>query len=253
MGSGGLGGYFGGLLAAAGHQVTFIARGAHLDAIRRQGGIRLQTTHGDLFAAGDAAGAPPADPADLVLFTVKAYDTGTAAEAVVPAVGPQTAVLCLQNGVDNEERLAEMLGAQRILAGAVYIFAGVAGPGIVAQTGGSRRVVFGEWTGGRGDRVGRLEGAFREAGWLAESSDDIVREKWVKAGLHLRTGGDDGAHPPPHRRDPRHTAGLGDVPPDCRRGRRRRPRPRGAAGYGARRDAPDQRTAPRSRSAVFAL
>jgi len=180
MGSGGLGGYFGGLLAAAAHQVTFIARGAHLEAIRRQGGIRLHTTHGDLFAPGTAAGAPAADPADLVLFTVKAYDTVTAAEALVPAVGPETAVLCLQNGVDNEERLAEMLGAQRILAGAVYIFAGVAEPGVVAQTGGSRRVVFGEWTGGRRDRVERLDAAFRGAGWLAEASDDIAREKWVK-------------------------------------------------------------------------
>lgn len=180
MGSGGLGGYFGGLLGAAGHQVTFIVRGAHFEAIRRQGGVRLRTTHGELFGPGSSAAAPSGDPSELILFTVKSYDTVSAAEALSPAVGPGTAILSLQNGVDNEERLVDMYGAERILGGAVYIFAGIAEPGLVAQTGGPRHVIFGEWTGGRSDRVNRLEKTFKEAGWLAEASDDVVREKWVK-------------------------------------------------------------------------
>ncbi len=180
MGSGGLGGYFGGLLGAAGHDVTFIARGAHLDAIRRQGGVRVRAVHGEFFGPGAAAEAPSGDPADLILFTVKSYDTVTAGEAAAPAVGPQTAVLCLQNGVDNEERLAEMYGAERILGGAVYIFASIAEPGVIAQTGGPRRVIFGEWRGGGSDRVTRLLDLFTNAGWVAEASADIVRDKWVK-------------------------------------------------------------------------
>jgi 2-dehydropantoate 2-reductase len=180
MGAGGLGGYFGGLLAAGGHQVTFVARGAHLEAIRRQGGVRLSTTHGELFGPGRGAKAPSGDPAELILFTVKAYDTESAAAALGTAVGAETAVLSMQNGVDNEERLAAMFGPQRILGGAVYIFAGIAEPGVVAQTGGPRRVIFGEWTGGRSDRADRLAEVFKGAGWLAEASEDIVREKWVK-------------------------------------------------------------------------
>lgn len=189
MGTGGLGGYFGGLLATAGHQVSFIARGAHLDAIRRQGGIRVNTTHGDLFGPGTAAEAPADDPADLVLFTVKSYDTETAAERLRPAVGPETAILSLQNGVDNEEVLARAFGAGRVLGGVVYIFAGIRSAGVITQTGGPRRVVFGEWSGGLSDRVRRLEGTFKEAGWVAASADDVVREKWVKFAFICALGG----------------------------------------------------------------
>lgn len=180
MGSGGLGGYYGGLLGAAGHDVTFIARGAHLQALRRQGGVRVRAVGGEFFGPGAAAEAPSSDHADLVLFTVKSYDTASAAEAAAAAVGPQTAVLCLQNGVDNEERLAELYGAERVLGGAVYIFAGIEAPGVVSQTGGPRRVIFGEWRGGESERVSRLMELFTKAGWVAAASADIVRDKWVK-------------------------------------------------------------------------
>jgi 2-dehydropantoate 2-reductase len=156
MGAGGLGGYYGGLLAAGGHTVTFIARGAHLEAIRRTGGVRVRAVHGEFFGPGAAA------------------------ERIRPAVGPQTAILSLQNGVDNEEVLAREYGADRILGGLVYIFASIGEPGMIAQTGGPRRVVFGEWSGRRSDRIARLEEAFRQAGWLVEGCEDIVREKWVK-------------------------------------------------------------------------
>ena len=93
MGAGGLGGYYGGLLARAGHEVTFLARGAHLEAIRRQGGVTVRAVDGEWLAPAAVAETPAGDPADLVLFTVKSYDTEAAAEVIRPAVGRNTAVL----------------------------------------------------------------------------------------------------------------------------------------------------------------
>lgn len=180
MGTGGLGGYFGGLLARAGHAVTFIARGAHLEAMRRRGGLTVRAVDGEWFAPGQAVAAPEDDPADLVLFTVKSYHTEEAAALIGPVVGAQTAVLSLQNGVDNEEVLARTYGAGRVLGGVVYILAAVQAPGVVQQTAGPRTVVFGEWQGGMSDRVRRLEGVLAEAGWRVTASEDVVREKWVK-------------------------------------------------------------------------
>jgi 2-dehydropantoate 2-reductase len=190
MGTGGLGGYFGGLLAQAGHRVTFIARGPHLEALRRQGGIMLRTVHGDIFGPGDAADSPGgAPPADLILFTVKSYDTAPAAERLRPAVGPDTAILSLQNGVDNEEILARMFGAERVLGGLVYILSTIQAPGVVHQAGGPRKVTFGEWIGGMSERVRHYEGLFKEAGILAAVSDDVAREKWVKFAFICALGG----------------------------------------------------------------
>jgi len=180
MGAGGLGGYYGGLLARAGHEVTFIARGVHLEAIRRQGGLTVRAVDGEWFASAAAADAPAGHPPDLILFTVKSYDTETAAELVRPAVGPETALLSLQNGVDNEETLARRYGADRVLGGLVYILANIQAPGIVQQSAGPRAVTFGEWRGGMTDRVRHLEGVLTEAGWRVTATDDAVREKWVK-------------------------------------------------------------------------
>jgi 2-dehydropantoate 2-reductase len=181
IGAGGLGGYYGGLLARAGHAVTFVARGAHLEALRRQGGVRVQAADGQFLGPARAVGTPAeAPPADLVLFTVKSFDTRAAAEALAGTLAPQTAVLSLQNGVTNEEVLAEVCGAGRILGGAAYVFATIAAPGVIAQTGGPRRVVVGEWPGGASPRVWRLVQTLRDAGWVVEPTDDIVREKWIK-------------------------------------------------------------------------
>lgn len=184
IGSGGLGGYFGGLLAQAGHRVTFVARGAHLDALRRQGGVHLRTTHGEFFAPAHAAADPADGPrADLVFFSVKSFDTEQAAVSLPPAMGPDTAILSVQNGVENEEILVRMFGADRVLGGNVYLLATIQAPGIVEQTGGPRVLNFGEWRGGMSDRARRLEAALKEAGLNATASDDIVREKWVKYAL----------------------------------------------------------------------
>src|SRR3972149_4886294 len=226
MGAGGLGGYYGGLLARAGHEVTFIARGVHLEAIRRQGGLTVRAVDGEGFGSAAAADAPAGHPPDLILFTVKSYDTETAAELVRPAVGPETALLSLQNGVDNEETLARRYGADRVLGGLVYILATIQAPGIVQQSAGPRAVTFGEWRGGMTDRGRHPGGGLTEAG-----------------GRGLCPGGDDRADAVAHRRDPRRAADMGDVPPDRRGSRGGRPRPGCAFGPGGGGRAPGTRPA----------
>lgn len=184
MGAGGLGGYFGGLLARAGHHVTFVARGEHLEALRRQGGVHLHTVHGDFFAHAIAIGDPADGPiADLNLFAVKSFDTTAAADRLDRSVGPDTMILSVQNGVENEDLLARRFGAERVLGGNVYLLATIQAPGVIEQSGGPRLLIFGEWRGGLTDRVRSLEAALREAGINATASDDIVREKWVKYAL----------------------------------------------------------------------
>ncbi len=181
MGAGGLGGYFGGLLSRAGHQVTFIARGAHLTALQRQGGMRLLTAEGEVFVQSAASDDPATGPqADLVLFTVKSFDTADAAQALRPAVGNDTAILSLQNGVNNEEILAGSYGIESVLGGNVYMLATIREPGVIAWGGGPGLLNFGEWRGGSSDRVRRLEATLRAAGINAAAVDDIVQEKWVK-------------------------------------------------------------------------
>jgi 2-dehydropantoate 2-reductase len=206
VGAGGLGGYYGGMLAAAGHRVTFVARGAHLEALRRQGGMRLRTVHGDLSAPAAATDRPPEAAADLVLFTVKSYDTRAAVDLARPAVGPHTPILSLQNGVDNEDILAELYGPEHVLGGVVYILATIAEPGLVEQTGGPRTLMLGEWRGGTSERAAQWAQVMKDAGILAAASADIVHDKWVKfayicaqAGMTALTRlpiGEIRAHPP---------------------------------------------------------
>src|SRR5262245_34884992 len=133
MGSGGVGGYYGGVLASAGNEVTFVARGAHLAAIKERGlEVRSQ---------GETIRIAPAGPVDLALFTVKTYDTEPAARALAPAVGPETAVLTLQNGIDSVDTLSGILGPDRVLAGVTFVASGVAEPGVVVENGFSRQIV----------------------------------------------------------------------------------------------------------------
>ena len=145
MGAGGVGGYFGAHLARAGHEVVFIARGAHLEAIRTRG-FRLEGPRGDIALEPGGATDDPASldgPADVVLFAVKLYDTETAGEAVRPVVGPDTMVISLQNGVDGPDRLAAVLGTDKVLGGAAYVSALIAEPGVVRYTSDMSRSVFG--------------------------------------------------------------------------------------------------------------
>jgi 2-dehydropantoate 2-reductase len=180
VGAGGVGGYFGARLVRAGTPVTFLARGAHLDAIRRDG-LRIRSAvDGEWVvkaeAVGDVAGQPPAD---VVLFCVKSFDTETAAAAIRPVVGPDTAVVSLQNGVDNEETLARVFGAGHAVGGVAYVFANIEAPGVIAHRLAGR-VVVGELDGRESPRLQRLREAFAGAGVPAEVVGDIRRVLWEK-------------------------------------------------------------------------
>jgi 2-dehydropantoate 2-reductase len=183
MGAGGVGGYYGALLARAGNEVTFVARGAHLEAIQERG-IEVRALAETFRVAGARAVESPtsaAGPFDLVLFAVKNYDTTTAAAVIEPVVGPQTAVLTLQNGVDAPDILGRALGMDRILAGVTFVSASIAEPGVIQESGFSRKVIFGEPAGGEiTPRVRAIEHVFREAGMDVEMSVDARQTLWDK-------------------------------------------------------------------------
>jgi len=157
VGSGGLGGYFGGRLARGGEDVSFLARGPALEAMKTTGLI-VESVLGDFALDADRiqATADPSEigPAEIVLVTVKAYDTETVAETILPAIlGPDTVVISLQNGIDNEDRIAARVGVEHVAGGVAYIFAGVARPGVVRHTGGPARLVVGELDGHQSTRL----------------------------------------------------------------------------------------------------
>ena len=180
MGSGGTGGYFGAKLARAGEDVTFVARGAHLAAIQAHG-LRVKSA-----IDGESVVKAPAverldglAAADLVLFCVKAFDTERAAEAIRPVVGPSTGVLSVQNGVDNEDRLARILGPGHVLGGVAQVFAIIEAPGVIAHML-LGRILFGEMDGSESARARAFLAACARAGIPAEISGDIVRTLWEK-------------------------------------------------------------------------
>jgi len=141
MAAGAVGGYFGARLAAAGHDVAFIARGAHGDAIRRDG-LRIESALGDLHLNDINVTDDPQQvgPVDLVLFAVKLWDTETAGEQTRPLLGAHTRVITLQNGVDSVERLAPILGDEHTIGGATYVVTNIAKPGVIRHTGSIARV-----------------------------------------------------------------------------------------------------------------
>src|SRR6266705_1277751 len=147
VGAGGVGGYFGAKLARAGVAVTFVARGAHLDAIRRDGLTVRYTVDGDSRVAVEAVEhAGSVALVDAALLCVKSFDTEAAVEAIRPAVGRETAVLSLQNGVDNEAKIDAILGGGHALGGAAYVFATIEAPGVIVHRFAGR-IVFGELDG----------------------------------------------------------------------------------------------------------
>lgn len=181
FGAGGVGGYLGARLAdARTADVTLIARGAHADALR-QHGLRLRSPMGD-SAVRVPATDHPADvgPVDVVIFTVKTTDTDTAARRLGPLIADDTVVVSFQNGVDNERRIAEIVGREHVAGGAAYIFSTIAEPGVVVHTGGPTRFVFGEFDGVRSARLRRLLDACRGAGVDAELSGRIREVLWRK-------------------------------------------------------------------------
>ena len=182
MGSGGVGGYYGGLLANAGNDVTFVARGAHLEALRERG-LEVRTQGQTIKVQPASATDDPASvepKPELVLFTVKTFDTESAARALKPAVGPNTNVLTLQNGVDSVETLGRILGPERVLAGVCLVASSVVEPGVIQENGFSRMVRFGEPGGGRSGRVGQVARVLREAGIEVEEHENAQQAIWDK-------------------------------------------------------------------------
>lgn len=181
MGTGGVGGYYGGLLARQGSEVIFIARGDHLQTIQQEG-LRVSSIHGDFtIAPANAAGDPrEIGPVDLVLFCVKTYHTDEAAQAIRPAVGPQTAVLPLQNGVEAAERIGSVVGMEHMLGGATWLSSAVEAPGVIKQVSQFRRIVFGELDGSRSERIDSIYEVLKPTGINVEVSENILKVLWTK-------------------------------------------------------------------------
>lgn len=179
-GSGGTGGYFGAKLAKSGEDVTFVARGPHLRAIQDEGLTVRSAVEGEWNVRAPAVDSlDDQPPADLVLFCVKSFDTESTAELVRPVVGPGTAVLSIQNGVDNEEKLARILGPGHVLGGTAYVFSNIESPGIIAhhQLG---RIILGEMEGGSSERTSKIVEACRRAGIETEADPAIRSTLWRK-------------------------------------------------------------------------
>lgn len=181
MGTGGVGAYYGGLLAQVGHDVTFVARGAHLDAICRNG-LQIKSVHGDFMVRPAQATSRPAEIglADLVLFCTKSYDTQSAAHSILPVIGEQTVVVSLQNGIDSAEQIGAVLGMNAMLGGVTWISAAIEAPGVVKQASQFRRIVIGEFDGQVTPRVRSILAAFDGTGALVELSDNISKVLWTK-------------------------------------------------------------------------
>jgi 2-dehydropantoate 2-reductase len=181
IGAGGVGGAFGAALAKAGADVTFVARGAHLQAMR-QNGLRIEGGRGETMLRPTQATDDPGSigTVDFVLFCVKLWDVESAGSAIKPLVGPTTAVIPLQNGIDSAERLIPILGTQAVMGGVAQISATIAEPGVIRQVGTFMRLVFGELEGGKSARGEAFLGLCQAAGFDATHSDQIMTELWMK-------------------------------------------------------------------------
>ena len=181
VGAGGVGGGFGAALAHAGADVTFIARGAHLAAMKGQG-LKVESPRGNTHLKPAHATDDPASvgPVDVVLFCVKLWDVESAGQHIKPMVGPDTAVIPLQNGVDAPDRLIPILGKRAVMGGVAQISASITAPGVITQIGTFMRLVFGELDGATSPRGHAFYDMCKKAGFDATHSDQIVTDLWMK-------------------------------------------------------------------------
>jgi len=181
MAAGAVGGYFGARMQAAGHDVFFIARGAHLAAIKNHG-LQIASVHGDLHLPKVNVTDDPKSvgPVDIVLFAVKLWDTETAAERTRPLVAPATRVITLQNGIDSVERVAPILGAEQTIGGAAYIATVIEAPGVIKQTSQFAKMRFGRADKKPDEKLQAFVTAGKAAKIDVDISADIERERWEK-------------------------------------------------------------------------
>jgi 2-dehydropantoate 2-reductase len=181
VGAGGVGGGYGAALAKAGADVTFIARGAHLAAMKTQG-LKIQGGRGETHLVPTQATDNPAEigNVDIVLFCVKLWDVESAGERIKPLIGPGTAVIPLQNGIDAAERLIPILGRDAVMGGVAQISASIVGPGLILQVGTFMRMIFGELDGTISPRGRDFLALCLKAGFDATLSEQIMTELWMK-------------------------------------------------------------------------
>ena len=184
LGSGAVGGYYGAKLARAGHDVTFIARGAHLAAIRERGLHIRSSMLGDFTVTAAAEeDTSRVGPVDVVMVAVKAYDNGAALPMIGPMVGASTTILPLQNGVDSATEIADRFGEAPVIGGVTYIATALTAPGVIEQTGTHRRIVLGEVFGSLprlSERVTAIQQALAGADIQAEAVPDGRVPIWEK-------------------------------------------------------------------------
>jgi 2-dehydropantoate 2-reductase len=190
MATGAVGGYFGARLAQAGHEVAFVARGRQLEALRANG-LRVQSPLGDVHLPNIEVTDKPAGIGivDLVMFTVKLWDTLEAADAIEPLLGENTAVVSFQNSVVKDDILRQALGAEHIIGGACYIAATIAEPGLIRHSGTLQKLVFGEYGGSPSPRVQQFHDACADSGIDAEISGQIEQVIWEKFVFLVGTSG----------------------------------------------------------------
>ena len=181
IGTGGVGGYYGGLLARQGHEVIFFARGAHLVAILKNG-LQIKSIHGDFTISPAQVTDDLARfrPVDLILFCVKAYDTEHAAQAIKSIIGEHTLILSLQNGIDAAEQIGEVVGIKHLLGGATWISSVIEAPGVINQVSQHRRIIFGSLSGGVTPDHQSIFEAFQQAGIDVELSENMPKVLWTK-------------------------------------------------------------------------
>src|SRR5882724_10705111 len=181
VGAGGVGSGFGAALAKAGADVTFIARGAHLAAMKSQG-LKVLSPRGDIHLVPTQATDNPAEVGhvDFVLFCVKQWDVESAGAHIKPMIGPDTAVIPLQNGVDAAERLIPILGAGAVMGGVAQISASITAPGVIQQVGTFMRMIFGELDGKRSRRGEDFFALCQKAGFDVTLSEQILTDLWMK-------------------------------------------------------------------------
>lgn len=181
MAAGAVGGYFGARMAAAGHDVFFIARGAHRDAMVASG-LNVESAHGNLHLPKPNVTDDPktVGPVDIVLFAVKLWDTEKAAEQAKPLVGPNTRVITLQNGVDSVERVAPIIGTDQTIGGVTYVVSVIERPGVIKQTGPFQTIICGTRDGRPDATLTAFAEAGNASGFLVKVSDNIERDRWQK-------------------------------------------------------------------------
>lgn len=181
MGTGGVGGYFGARLAHAGHDVTFVSRGRHLEALRSKG-LQVRSPLGDLHLPDPVLTDDPAQigPVDLIVLAVKLWDTEQAAASLAPMLTERAAVVSFQNGVMKDEVLGRVVGADRVLGGVCYIAATIAEPGVIEHSGSLQKLVIGEFDGRLSPRLAALRDACVDGGIDVEVSEQIEQTTWEK-------------------------------------------------------------------------